>query len=218
MALETVAELKTTCEEQLVETPGALGNERLIQEARAKELKWMLTLPAFAVVPRSTATTRIMTTRWVDVDKGDRWRSRITCRGYEQRVDPATDFYAHTPSIAALRLLLVVAWRRGFAVAAGDCKSAFLQAPCSGDVFVELVPEAKVDPKSCWKCLRNLPGLKGGPADWAKHIQNLLVELGLLGIESFLQSDLVLLDTIFSSCEITLLGSIRIILDHCLLE
>lgn len=46
----------------------------------------------------------------------------------------------------------------------------------------------------------------------------LLVELSLLGVESFLQSGLVLLDAIFSSCEITLLGGISIVLDHRLLK
>ena len=45
-----------------------------------------------------------------------------------------------------------------------------------------------------------------------------LVELGLLGVEGFLQSGLVFLDTIFSSCKIALLSSVGIVLDHGLLQ
>ena len=72
---------------------------------------------------------RPLTCRWVDRDDGTKAKSRLTARGYEQRLTGDEQFYSHTPLATTLRTLLVVAQSLGYSVAVGDCQDAFLQAP-----------------------------------------------------------------------------------------
>ena len=78
------------------------------------------------IVPVSTATSRILTGRWVDTVQDDgELKSRWTTRGFEQTLLGNENHVAGTPGLAHLKALLVDAARRGNAVALGDCSGAF---------------------------------------------------------------------------------------------
>ena len=60
------------------------------------------------VVPRTDATTKPLTSRWVDTvhDDGAR-KARWTTRGYEQTLSGNEDFFSATPAMMYLKMMLV---------------------------------------------------------------------------------------------------------------
>jgi hypothetical protein len=128
------------------------------------------------VVPRSSATTRVMTGRWVDTADKSRW----TTRGFEQRLDGTENHVANTPSLIHLKALLVYAETKGHVAAVGDCSGAFYQAPLKEErIFLEPPPEAQVSPDSVWEALCAFPGLKGAPKAWEEHSAHEMEKLGM---------------------------------------
>merc|ERR1712194_150720 len=70
------------------------------------------------IAPRSSATSRVLSGRWVDTMQADgSKKSRWTTRGFEQTVYGAENHVAGTPSLPHLRALLVDAAVRGHKVA-----------------------------------------------------------------------------------------------------
>ena len=65
-------------------------------------------MKAYEKVPRSQADGRkVITTRWVDVGKGDEERQNYTAGlvGRELKTDNRLDLFAATPRLESLRLL-----------------------------------------------------------------------------------------------------------------
>ena len=114
---------------------------------------------------------RPLTCRWVDRDDGVKTKSRLTARGYEQRLSGDESFYSGTPLAFSLRLLLVMAHLRGYSVSIVDCQDASLQVPIQevAEVWVWPPPEAQESEGHAWLLRKTLPGLKGGPAAWGDH-------------------------------------------------
>lgn len=78
------------------------------------------------VVPRSSATTRVLSGRWVDTKQMDGTKkSRWTTRGFEQEIYGHENHVAGTPAMAHLKAMLVNAEVHGHVVALGDCSGAF---------------------------------------------------------------------------------------------
>ena len=70
------------------------------------------------VVPRTDATTKPLTGRWVDTmhDDGAR-KARWTTRGYEQTLNGNEDFFSATPAMMHLKMMLVEAALKGHVAA-----------------------------------------------------------------------------------------------------
>ena len=132
------------------------------------------------VVPRTDATTKLLTGRWVDTmhDDGAR-KARWTMRGYEQTLNGNEDFFSATPAMMHLKMMLVEAALKGHVAAIGDCSGAFYQSPLNPDgtesqVWIEPPPEAELGPDYIWEAVSAFPGLKGAPRAWDTHSAKVL--------------------------------------------
>ena len=80
--------------------------------------------------------------RWLDIDKGDRIRSRWVAKQF--RNSDAEEWFAATPPIEALRALISDATtegKKGLMVV--DVSRAFFYAPVMHDIYVRLCEEPK---------------------------------------------------------------------------
>lgn len=134
--------------------------------------------------PRRDASEAPLSTKWIrrtGADGVDKWR--IVARGFEQDVGSCDvdDFYASTPKIGSLLLLLVLALRYGWSIGLSDCKDAFYQSPLPPGVvaYVEPPPEAQLPWNVVWKCKMAFKGLKISPRAWELHADKKLKEYGL---------------------------------------
>jgi hypothetical protein len=170
LRINAICALQAVCEEAL-EYDEILKKRQVHVERIAGEGKNIV-----RVVPRSSATTRVMSGRWVDTADKSRW----TTRGYEQRLDGTENHVANTPSLIHLKALLVYAETKGHVAAVGDCSGAFYQAPLKEErIFLEPPPEAQVSPDSVWEALCAFPGLKGAPKAWEEHSAHEMETLGM---------------------------------------
>ena len=104
------------------------------------------------VVPRTDASTKPLTGRWVDTvhDVGAR-KARWITRGYEQTLNGNEDFFSSTPAMMHLKMMLVDAALKRHVAAIGDRSGAFYQSPLNPDgteskVWIEPPPEAELGP------------------------------------------------------------------------
>ena len=86
-----------------------------VQEARREECQVIDAMGVWEVIDRP-ANERVISTRWVDVNKGDethpKYRSRFVARELKQKGDTPShwsDFFASMPPITALRALFTLA-------------------------------------------------------------------------------------------------------------
>ena len=153
--------------------------EELRHEARKTHLKKLV---AWNTYKRdSIARVRglghnILSIRWVDSGTVE-VKCRMTARGYEQE-DSDHMFFSATPNSSMLKVLLTLAAVFGWSVEIGDAESAFLQADYEGDVWLYPPKEAEEDVDVCWKVLKIIPGLRGGPRFWGNHATSVLEDLG----------------------------------------
>ena len=132
------------------------------------------------VVPRTDATTKPLTGRWVDTihDDGAR-KARWTTRGYEQTLNGNEDFFSATPAMMHFKMMLVDAALKGHVAAIGDCSGAFYQSPLNPDgteskVWIEPPPEAELGQNYIWEAVTAFPGLKGALRAWDTYSANVL--------------------------------------------
>ena len=122
-------------------------------------------------------------TRWVDVNKGDfkspDVRSRLVAKDFAARRDDS--FYAVTPPLEALRLLLSDMTSRGehasepIKLMVLDAKKAHLHATAERELYVSLPAEAG---GGCARLLRSLYGARDAPALWGAYASAQLQALG----------------------------------------
>ena len=133
-------------------------------------------------VPRSSATTRPLSGRWVEDQHDDgSLKARWTTRGFEQTLKGHEDFYSATPATQHLKMMLVDAAKKGHVAAIGDCSGAFYQALLDHDgnqekVYIEPPPEAGLGPDVVWEAVSAFPGLKGSPKAWETHSSGVLTD------------------------------------------
>ena len=140
-----------------------------IAEARRTHLEKLTNVKdaIIKVVPRTDATTRLLTGRWVDTmhDDGAR-KARWTTRGYEQTLNGNEDFFSATPAMMHLKLMLVDAALKGHVAAIGDCSGAFYQSLLNPDgtenrVCIDPPPEAELGPNYIWEAVVSIPRSQG---------------------------------------------------------
>jgi hypothetical protein len=124
--------------------------------------------------------------KWVDVNKGDLKRpvvrSRFVAKEFaDKRSD---DFFAATPPLEALRMLLshAATGRRtgkgGRKILVIDARKAHLHAHAERLVYVDLPPEVR-QPGMCAKLRRCLYGTRDAPARWEAFLAGELQKMGL---------------------------------------
>ena len=163
--MRRIAALMAVCEDAC--TSEAIAEARRIHLEKFTKVKDAV----IKVGPRTNATTKPLTGRWVDTmhDDGAR-KARWTTRGYEQTLNGNEDFLSATPAMMHLKMMLVEAALKGHVTAIGDCSGAFYQSPLNQDgtesqVWIELPPEAEMGPDHIWEAVSAFLGLKA-PRAW----------------------------------------------------
>ena len=142
--MRRIAALMAECEDAC--TSEAIAEARRIHLEKLTKVKDAV----IKVVPRTDATTKPLTGRWVDTmhDDGAR-KARWTTRGYEQTLNGNEDFFSATPAMMHLKMMLVEAALKGHVAAIGDYSGALYQSPLNPDetesqVWIEPPPEAEL--------------------------------------------------------------------------
>ncbi len=167
------------------EITGTTLPPELVKQARAEELKFMLNWGVWerALVTDCWAETgkAPIGSKWVDVNKGDATKPQIRSRFVVKEIATykSDDFFAATPPLEALRLLLSMAASSGhdIKVEVLDARKAHLHAFAKRTVFVQLPPELSA-PGYCARLVRCLYGTRDAPKCWEAFLAEQLVALG----------------------------------------
>ncbi len=167
------------------EIAGAALPPELVRQARAEEIKFMLDWGVWkrALITECWAETgkAPIGSKWVDVNKGDAKKPQIRSRFVVKEIATykSDDFFAATPPLEALRLLLSMAASSGhnIKVEVLDARKAHLHAFAKRTVFVQLPPEVG-EPGYCARLVRCLYGTRDAPKRWEAFLAEQLVALG----------------------------------------
>ena len=119
--------------------------------------------------------------RWVDIDKGTRYRSRCVAKQFKGSDSEAC--FAATPPIKALRALIshTTSGPKKKALMVCDVSRAFFYAPVKHEIYVELCEEANKtveDNNMCAKLRMSMYGTKVAAQIWQKKVQETMATLG----------------------------------------
>jgi hypothetical protein len=120
--------------------------------------------------------------KWVDVNKGDAANPLVRCRYVAKEIafTRSDDFFAATPPLEALRLLVSHAASnraKNLKLMVMDARKAHLHAMAEREVFVDLPPERR-RPGFCAKLRRCLYGTRDAPARWEAYLTSELAKMG----------------------------------------
>jgi hypothetical protein len=167
------------------EITGAALAPELVRQARAEEVKFMLDWGVWerALITDCWAETgkAPIGSKWVDVNKGDAKKPQIRSRFVVKEIATykSDDFFAATPPLEALRLLLALSASDGqdTKVEVLDARKAHLHAYADRTVFTQLPPEVAA-PGYCARLVRCLYGTRDAPKRWEAFLAEQLVALG----------------------------------------
>ena len=90
------------------DVPGRPLDKRMAIQARTAEMQFFRKMSVYTTVDRSTVQGKIITTRWLDVNKGDDddpdYRARLV--GREIKKEQRLDLFAPTPPIESPRYII----------------------------------------------------------------------------------------------------------------
>lgn len=178
-------------EEGLVAFDDVSGDERcpsMVHNARAEELQYFKEMGVYeyASIEGCLRTTHRapISTRWIDVNKGDRsnlnFRSRLAAR--EFKLDEKPELFATTPPTEALKILL-----SPFATNDADMKllyadgsRAYFYATSIRPTFIKLPAEdpKSNDPKLCGRLRLSVYGTRDAAQNWHQEYARTLIEAG----------------------------------------
>ena len=167
-----------------------------VREARKAEIDTIDAMKVWEVIPRPPGA-RVIGTRWVDIDKGDRsspcYRSRLVAQEFRSASPggPGFEYFAAMPPLAAFRMLISlfvtervrdvdggVAWRRAdWVLGFVDVKRAHFCSAATREIFVELPPEAaKPDGTREWvgRLLKSMYGCRDAGVNWEREVRRVL--------------------------------------------
>ena len=179
---------------------GQVLKDSLVQEARQKELKYFHDKGVWVKRPKSEARKRTgkgaISVRWVDVNKGDehnpRYRSRLVARQIKAHDRSGASFFAPTPPLEALRVVLSLAattvdgWKPCYdpdsenrtQISLMDISRAYFNAKVDKDAetYVQLPTEDDDCENMCAKLLRHMYGTRAAADGWQEEYSTFLVE------------------------------------------
>ena len=163
-----------------------------VRKARALEMQYVEQRGVWRKVPRTLATRngwKIIPTRWIDVNKGDRlqpnYRSRLVAKEYNNGAEEG--LFAATPPLEALRLLLsdAATTEKGQGekvVMLNDVARAFFEAPMKRQVCVELPAEALSDGETAAEIVGflqlSLYGTRDAAANFQEEVRKFMQRAG----------------------------------------
>ena len=162
----------------------------LVIAARKLEIDYFKQMKVYKKVPRSEAIgQKIITTRWIDTNKGDtqkpNYRSRLV--GREIKRDKRLDLFAATPPIETLRFLAARCaqqqhgshpWRMGII----DVRRAYFYAPATRAIYVEIPAEDREagDEGRVGKLELSLYGTRDAAQNWAIEYTGYMKSIGFV--------------------------------------
>ena len=200
MALQAKEELATPPEEdpfhqlyedgEFVDDVSGMPLEKgLAIKARRLEVEYFKKMGVYTKVRRE-GWMRVITTRWLDVNKGDEanpdYRSRLV--GREIKKDRRDDLFAATPPLESLRMLLSICASsqgnmdeaKNFVVMSNDIKRAYFYAPVTRPVYIAIPREDNEDgdEEMVGQLNLSLYGTRDAALNWAKTYSEFLVSIG----------------------------------------
>ena len=182
---------------------GEILNDKLVREARAKELAFFCSKKVWVKMPISEARARTgrppISVRWVDVNKGDdmvpNYRSRLVARQMKATDSSGASYFAPAPPLEALRTVLSLAMTRCGShqpnwdgsspqraqISLVDVKRAYFNAkidPEEPATFVQLLGEDPDAGAMCGRLLRHMYGTRPAADGWQEEYSTMLVGLG----------------------------------------
>ena len=165
-------------------------DHELASEARRLEIEFFRNMKVYEKVARwraQEAGGKVVTTRWIDINKGDmqnpNYRARLV--GREMKMDKRLDLFAATPPLESLRLMCSLCasnqWRKDpYRILSIDIKRAYFYAPASRPVFIEIPVEdyEAGDEDRVGKLNLSLYGTRDAAQNWAKEYTAFLLSLG----------------------------------------
>ena len=155
---------------------GKILNNSLTAEARKLEMKFFSKMCVYTKVPRSEARAngcRVITTRWLDVNKGDDSNPNVRSRlvGRELKLDNRLDLFAATPPLESLRVICFIcasnqSRKDPFRIMEIDVSRAYFYAKAVRPVYIEIPTEdweeghCQTQPEFLWYSRRR-PKLDG---------------------------------------------------------
>ena len=122
-------------------------------------------------------------TKWIDHDKGSRYRSRWVAKEFKDTTDE--DWFAATPPLEALRAILsdATTGQTEKAVMLNDVSRAFFYAPVQEhhriyvDLCDEILEEHEVG-RVCGRLKKSMYGTKAAAQNWQRAVQDTMRRLG----------------------------------------
>ena len=161
-------------------TTGEILDPSKVQAGCDEEMGFMRQMNVWNKVSREQAQNdpdgKIVGTRWVFVNKGDKVRCRLVAQEFAGS-DKREDLYAGTPPLAATRYLLSDSVSRGRRNGHGklmvvDVKRAFLHGYCTRSIYVELPGAESQGGKYVGKLVRALYGTRDAPLAWLTVVKS----------------------------------------------
>ena len=152
--------------------------------AAEDEMHSLYKAKVFALVPRSAAQGRVITSKWVFKVKRmedntiERYKARLVARGFGQRAGIDYDeTFAPVAKFQSIRLILALAAMHDLELHQMDVKTAFLYGHLEEDVFMEQPEGFEKGDNMVWKLLKSLYGLKQSPRTWYRELDAFLKTL-----------------------------------------
>ncbi len=143
-------------------------------KARKLEMDFFRRMKVYTKVLRSSiGDGKVLTTRWIDVNKGDQenpdYRSRLV--GREIRKDNRLDLFAATPPLESLRYIISKCARnrrKGSKILTVDVRRAYFYASARSDIYVEILEEDREpgDENKVGKLNLSLYGTRDAAQNW----------------------------------------------------
>ncbi len=161
----------------------------LATAARRTEIKFFKTMGVYTKVRRE-AWMRVISTRWIDTNKGDsaspNYRARLV--GRELNLCKRDDLFAATPPLESLRMILSICASRQdaqkaedrFVVMRNDVRRAYFYAPTTRPIFITIPAEDREpgDEDMVGQLNLSLYGTRDAAINWAKTYTEFLVSAG----------------------------------------
>ena len=155
------------------------------EEAINKELAGLQRLKIYSTLPRSDMSpeAQLLHSMYVFKVKADgSFKVRLVVQGHRQRpLPPASETFAATPSMDAMRAMTSVAVQQDDELDHWDVTQAFCQSdefPDHVKLYMAPPPLAEADPTVVWRLLRPLYGLAIAPRAWYDTFKAFLLSTG----------------------------------------
>ena len=165
---------------------------REVAKARGQEMEYVRQKKVWRKITRREAQRRgikIIKTRWIDINKGDRWNPNYRSRfvGKEFNDGKEGGLFAATPPLEALKMLIsdVATTRRGRkrkSMMINDVARAFFEAPVKREICIELPDEDK--DAGDWEedmvgiLEMSLYGTRDAAANFQQEVQRFMRDIG----------------------------------------